>query len=307
MLAALAMAFETVGVAMADESADFSVRPLGRSGTGKTMYFAVTALSRAFRTVILEAQVWCPDGSSYDPAGAALTDDSTLPLAVGAAAAVSYDLTRCGGTFEKIRITPRSPEWRCLGCGEYDLKGSSHAPPSAHRPVVQPQIPQRAVSSRPAAHGQPVIARDWEPWDLVMPMPWIWSSELPSPLPGKGDTISLADAALNRPIVSSGPGDEAGGEQQRAWKCPQIIGYLKDGKYPELMTRDGAAVAVTVHVTVNDRGLVTDAWIDEDDESVFAGIDIAALAVARDCRFDAKLPAPDTTYRIPIHFDPHKR
>ena len=48
------------------------------------------------------------------------------------------------------------------------------------------------------------------------------------------------------------------------------------------------------------RGLVTDAWIEEDDESVFPSIDIAALAVARDCRFDAKLGAADTTYRVPI-------
>ena len=93
----------------------------------------------------------------------------------------------------------------------------------------------------------------------------------------------------------------------RAWKCPEVVGYLKDGKYPERMAREGASVAVTVHMTVNARGLVTAAWIDEDDESVIASIDIAALAVARDCRFDAKLGASDTTYRVPITFDPRRR
>ncbi len=100
---------------------------------------------------------------------------------------------------------------------------------------------------------------------------------------------------------------EAAGEKQRAWKCPEVVGYLKDGKYPERMAREGAAVAVMVHMTVNARGLVTDAWIQEDDESVFPSIDIAALAVARDCRFDAKLGAADTTYRVPITFDPRRR
>ena len=121
------------------------------------------------------------------------------------------------------------------------------------------------------------------------------------------DTIGLADAALNRPIVSSGPGDEAGGETQRAWKCPEVVGYLKDGKYPERMAREGASIAVMVHMTVNARGLVTDARIEEDDESVFPSIDIAALAVARDCRFDAERGAADTTYRVPIAFDPRRR
>ena len=100
---------------------------------------------------------------------------------------------------------------------------------------------------------------------------------------------------------------EAAGEKQRAWKCPEVVGYLKDGKYPERMAREGAAVAVMVHMTVNARGLVTDAWIQEDDESVFPSIDIAALAVARDCRFDAKLGAAATTYRVPITFDPRRR
>ena len=100
---------------------------------------------------------------------------------------------------------------------------------------------------------------------------------------------------------------EPRGETPRAWKCPEVVGYLKEGKYPERMAREGAAVAVMVHMTVNARGLVTDAWIEEDDESVFPSIDIAALAVARDCRFDAKLRAPDTTYRVPITFDPRRR
>ena len=73
------------------------------------------------------------------------------------------------------------------------------------------------------------------------------------------------------------------------------------------MAREGAAVAVMVHMTVNARGLVTEARIDEDDESVFPSIDIAALAVTRDCRFDPKLGAADTTYRVPITFDPRRR
>ena len=100
---------------------------------------------------------------------------------------------------------------------------------------------------------------------------------------------------------------EPRGETPRAWNCPEVVGYLKDGKYPERMTREGAAVPVMVHMTVNARGLVTDAWIEEDDESVFPSIDIAALAVARDCRFDARLGAADTTYRVPITFDPRRR
>ena len=45
----------------------------------------------------------------------------------------------------------------------------------------------------------------------------------------------------------------------------------------------------------------------EEDESVFPSIDIAALAVARDCRFDAKRGAPDATHRLPITFDPRRR
>ncbi|MDD9985691.1 MAG: energy transducer TonB [Spirochaetaceae bacterium] len=135
----------------------------------------------------------------------------------------------------------------------------------------------------------------------------VWTSDLTVPGPTEDDTIGLADAALNRPIVSSGPGDEAGGEKQRGWKCPEVVGYLKDGKYPERMTREGTAVPVMVHMTVNARGVVTDAWIEEDDESVFPSIDIAARAVARDCRFDARLGAADTTYRVPITFDPRRR
>ena len=135
----------------------------------------------------------------------------------------------------------------------------------------------------------------------------VWTADLPVSGPTEDDTIGLADAALNRPIVSTGPGDEAGGETQRTWKCPEVVGYPKDGKYPERMTREGAAVPVIVHMTVNARGLVTDAWIEEDDESVFPSIDIAALAVARDCRFDARLGAADTTYRVPITFNPQRR
>ncbi len=135
----------------------------------------------------------------------------------------------------------------------------------------------------------------------------MWTSDLPVPGPSEDDTIGLTDAVLNSPIVSSGPGDEVGGEKQRGWKCPEVVGYLEDGKYPERMAREGTAVAVMVHMTVNERGLVTDARIDEDDESVFPSIDIAALAVARDCRFDAERGAPATTYRVPITFDPRRR
>ena len=127
------------------------------------------------------------------------------------------------------------------------------------------------------------------------------------PLPTEDDTIGLADAALNRTLVSSGPGDEAGGERIRRWKCPEVIGYLQDGKYPERMAQEGAAVVVNVTVTVNARGLVTDARIEEDAESVFPSIDIAALNVARDCRFDAKRSAPDEIYVVPITFDPRRR
>ena len=72
-------------------------------------------------------------------------------------------------------------------------------------------------------------------------------------------TIGLADVSLNRPIVSSRPGDDAGGEAQRAWTCPEVTGYLRDGKYPERMAREGATVPVMVRMTVNARGLVTEA------------------------------------------------
>ena len=127
------------------------------------------------------------------------------------------------------------------------------------------------------------------------------------PLPTEDDTIGLADAALNR-TFSSGPGEEAGGEQTRGSpKCPPVIGYLKDGKYPERMAQEGAAVVVDVTVTVNALGLVTDVWIEEDDESVFPSIDIAAAAVARECRFDAKRDAADETIVMPITFDPRRR
>ena len=126
------------------------------------------------------------------------------------------------------------------------------------------------------------------------------------PLPTEDDTIGLADAALNR-TLSSGPDDEAGGEQTRGWKCPQVIGYLKDGKYPERMAREGTAVVVNVTMTVNAGGLVTDVWIEEDAESVFPSIDFAAAAVARDCRFDAKRDAADETLVMPITFDPRRR
>ena len=126
------------------------------------------------------------------------------------------------------------------------------------------------------------------------------------PLPTEDDTIGLADAALNR-TFSSGPGDEAGGEQTRGWICDPVIGYLQDGKYPERMARAGTPVVVNVTVTVNARGLVTDARIEEDAESGFPSIDITAKAVARDCRFDAKRDAADETYVMPITFDPRRR
>ena len=73
------------------------------------------------------------------------------------------------------------------------------------------------------------------------------------------------------------------------------------------MAREGTAVVVNVTVTVNAGGLVTDARIEEDDESVFPSIDIAAAAVARDCRFDAKRDAPDEIFVVPITFDPRRR
>ena len=132
------------------------------------------------------------------------------------------------------------------------------------------------------------------------------SSDQSVPLPSKDDTIALADAALNRLRRSSGMGDEAGGEATRGWKCKPVSGYLPDGEYPDRMAREGTSVDVLVHMTVNARGVVTEAWIEEDDESVFPSIDIAALAVARECRFDAERGAPATTYRVPITFDPRR-
>lgn len=49
---------------------------------------------------------------------------------------------------------------------------------------------------------------------------------------------------------------EEDSEKQRGWKSPEVVGYLKDGKYPERMAREGTAVAAMVHMTVNERGLV---------------------------------------------------
>ena len=120
-------------------------------------------------------------------------------------------------------------------------------------------------------------------------------------------TIGLvANAAPNHSIATE-PSVPEGGDQSRGWKCPEPIGYLKDGRYPERMAREGTAVVVQVTVTVDARGLIIDAQIMEEDESVFRSIDIAALAVARDCRFDAKRGAPDATHRLPITFDPRRR
>lgn len=133
-----------------------------------------------------------------------------------------------------------------------------------------------------------------------------WMAE-PSPaLPTEDDTIGLADAAINRSIIPL-PGASAGGETERSYRCPEPSGYLRDGNYPERMAREGTAVVVNVTITVNARGAVTTASITPDDESGFPTIDIAALQVARACRFDAKLGAPDVRRLVPITFDPRRR
>ena len=133
-----------------------------------------------------------------------------------------------------------------------------------------------------------------------------WTSELAAPLPTEDDTIDLADAALNRSL-SPEPGALAGGDRERTYRCPEPSGYLQDGNYPERMAREGTAVVVNVTITVNARGVVTEASVEADDESGFPTIDIAALQVARACRFDAKLGAPDVRRLVPITFDPRRR
>lgn len=115
-----------------------------------------------------------------------------------------------------------------------------------------------------------------------------------------GDKAATSHSIATEPSVPEG-------DQSRRWKCPEPIGYLKDRKYPGRMVRAGTTVVVHVTVTINARGLIIDAQIMEEDESVFPSIDIAALAVARDCRFDAKLGARDVTHRVPITFDPRRR
>ncbi len=133
-----------------------------------------------------------------------------------------------------------------------------------------------------------------------------WTSEMSVPLPTEDDTIGLADAALNRSLAPL-PGASAGGDRVRTYRCPEPSGYLQDGNYPERMAREGTAVVVDVTITVNARGAVTAASIEADDESGFPTIDIAALQVARACRFDAKLGAPDVRRLVPITFDPRRR
>ena len=134
-----------------------------------------------------------------------------------------------------------------------------------------------------------------------------WTSELAAPLPTEDDTIDLADAALNRSLSPVPGALAAGGDRERTYRCPEPSGYLQDGNYPERMAREGTAVVVNVTITVNARGVVTEASIDGADESGFPTIDIAALQVARACRFDARLGAPDVRRLVPITFDPRRR
>ncbi len=161
LLVALVVAFATVGVATSDESADFRVRPKGLSATGKTMYFVVHALSRPFGAVILDAEVWCADGSSYNPTDAALTDDTTPPLAVGTAArrvlrrdAVQGGVREDQGNAAVLRVeVPRLRgvrPTRKRACGaRARTAGSSTTGTASGRPT-----PGRAAPSRtgPARH-----------------------------------------------------------------------------------------------------------------------------------------------------------
>ena len=101
----------------AEAAYDFRVRPQG-SGFG-TVKFGVVADSRAFGSIVIDARVWCADGSFYDPEDSLLTQDSTGPLAAGQAGEVHYDVRECEGAYSKIELTPRFPEWRCRGCGEH--------------------------------------------------------------------------------------------------------------------------------------------------------------------------------------------
>ena len=186
------------------------------------------------------------------------------------------------------------------------------APEPEPEPPPEPKVDLAKLAREAAAKAAADLIQTTPYQAPAVPIPDVdtgpvWTADLSVPGPTEDDTIGLADAALNLPIVSTGSGDEAGGETQRGWKCKEVVGYLKDGKYPERMAREGVAVVVIVHMTVNARGVVTEAWIEEDDESVFPSIDIAARAVARDCLFDAKLGAPDTTYRVPITFAPQRR
>ena len=98
-------------------SADYDFRVAATRSSSSYAWFSVVALSRPFGSVVIDARVECDDGTFYmSPDSISSTD----PLAVGEAGGdVAVDLGDCSNTYTKITLTPRFPEWRCDGCGEY--------------------------------------------------------------------------------------------------------------------------------------------------------------------------------------------
>ena len=104
-----------------NEPYDFRVAPKGVTAMGSTR-FVVVPLSRPFGSIVIDARVDCDDGTFYNPRELFMTDDSTDPLSVGEIGEVQYRVDECAGSYTKITLTPRFPEWRCSGCVAYEPK-----------------------------------------------------------------------------------------------------------------------------------------------------------------------------------------
>lgn len=94
--------------------ADYDIRVSADRGGNTYAWWRVVALSRPFGAIVIDARIECEDGTFYEES------DASDPLAVGEAGGeVAFDIGQCAGSHEKITLTPRFPEWKCDGCGEY--------------------------------------------------------------------------------------------------------------------------------------------------------------------------------------------
>ena len=126
----------------------------------------------------------------------------------------------------------------------------------------------------------------------------LWSSAPLLPLPTEDETVALAQAALDRPLVQWEDAGEEGAP--RDFACPP-------GRYPPRMALEGASIVVWVDITVNARGAVIDATIDEYNGSGYPSIDNAALAAAEACRFTPRPRAAAAHASVSITFTPQRR